>query len=83
MSPSSQTRTSTTAGTGLPPKLKGPRTSRRLRISPINLFFTRELGTNWFPEAMPSCSWTGKVGRGLWRHAKLLRGDKWGRSNPW
>ena len=81
MSPSLRTRTSTTAGTGLPPRSRGARTSRRSRSFPRNLFFTRERGTNWFPEPMPSCSWTRKAGKNSSRHGKLLRGDEWGTCN--
>jgi hypothetical protein len=77
MFPLSRIRKSTTDGTGLPPKLRGARSSRRLRISPINPFFTKEFGTNWCPEAMPSYSWTGTAGKALSRHAKLPRGDRW------
>ena len=54
-------------------EVEGTKDLKKIADLPTNLFFTREPGTNWFPEPMPSSSWTGTAGKDLSRHAKLPR----------
>ncbi len=59
----------------------GTRSSKRFRICPSSLFFTREFGTKWSPEPMLSCSSTGTVGKDSSRNAKSPRGGELGIDN--
>ena len=64
-------------------EVEGTKDFKKIADLPENLFFTREFGTKWSPEAMRFCSWTGKAGKELSRHAKLPRDDGQEGTNRW